>query len=78
MSYPGYQCFKTDERTVYCSLKEIRSRDEGDEWIRTACYNFDLRVDQIYGKPYVSTYQPNGAIIWPYGLTISRIWSAAG
>lgn len=78
MKYPGYQCFKTDRRTAYCSLKKVKSHDEGSEWIEAACGNFDLRVDQIYGKPYVSTQQPRDAIIWPYGLTISRIWSAAG
>ncbi len=78
MNYPAYQCFKTDNRTVYCSLKKVGSRDEGDEWIKTACNNFDLRIDQIHGRPYVSSCQPSGAIIWPYGLTISRIWSAAG
>jgi hypothetical protein len=78
MIYPGYLCFKTDDRTVYCSLKKIKSRNEGRRWIRAACGNFDLRVDQIYGRPYMSTRQPSGAIIWPYGGTISRIWSAAG
>jgi hypothetical protein len=76
--YPGYQCFKTDDRTVYCSLKKVKSRDEGRRWTKAACGNFDLRVDQIYGRPYMSTHQPSDAIIWPYGATISRIWSAAG
>jgi hypothetical protein len=78
MIYPGYQCFKTDDKTVYRSLKKVESRDEGTGWIKATCENFDLRVDQIYGKPYVSKHRPSNAIIWPYGATISRIWSAAG
>jgi hypothetical protein len=78
MGYPGYQCFQTDDRTVYCSLKKVKSRSKGRRWIKAACGNFDLRVEQIYGRPYTSTRQPSDAIIWPYGATISRIWSAAG
>jgi hypothetical protein len=78
MGYPGYQCFKTDDRTVYCSLKTIKSHAEGIEWIKAACGNFNLKVDQIFERPYVSTHRPSDAIIWPYGPTVSRIWSAAG
>jgi hypothetical protein len=78
MGYPGYQCFKTDDRTVYCSLNKVKSPGEGRRWIKAACGNFDLRVDQIYERPYMSTHQPSDAIIWPYGAMISRIWSAAG
>jgi hypothetical protein len=76
MNYPGYQCFKTDDTTVYCSLKKIKSCDEANDWIKAAWANFDLSVDQIYGKPYISMQQPTGAIIWPYGRTVCRIWPA--
>jgi len=76
MVYSGYQCFKTDRRTVYCSLDKIHGHDEGGKWVKAACANFDLRSDQIYGKPYVSTRRPTDAIIWPYGRTIRHIWPA--
>lgn len=75
--YPGYQCLKTDNATVYCSLEKVKSHAEGHDWVKAACANFDLRVDQIYGKPFVSTRRPIGAIIWPYGVTIRHIWSAS-
>ena len=74
MVYPGYQCFKTDRRTVYSSLEQINCHADGSEWLKAAYANFDLRSDQIYGKPYVSMRRPADAIIWPYGSTIRRIW----
>jgi hypothetical protein len=77
MNYPGYQCFKTDSTTVYCSLKKVNNHGEGNDWIKAACANFNLRIDQIYGEPFISTRRPMGAIIWPYGLTIRHIWSAS-
>jgi hypothetical protein len=76
MRYPGYQCFKTDNRTVYCSLNKVKDHEEASEWLRAACDNFDLEVDRICGEPYTSTRQPFDAIVWPYGPTICRIWSA--
>lgn len=74
MSYPGYQCFKTDRETVYCSLGKIESYDDGRVWVEAACANFGLKADQLHDKPYVSMRQPANAIIWPFGATIRRIW----
>lgn len=76
MKYPAYRCFNTDDRTVYCSLERVGSHGDGNEWIEAACANFDLRPDQINGQPYVSERQPKGAIIWPYGPTVKKIWPA--
>lgn len=77
MDYPSYQCFKTDNRTVYCSLHKLNSHYEAREWIKAACANFDLDIGLIHGEPFVSTRRPIGAIVWPYGPTIRRIWPAS-
>jgi hypothetical protein len=77
MSYPVYQCFKTDNRTVYCSLNKVNSHREAREWIKAACANFDLDINLIHGASFMSTQRPIGAIIWPYGPTIRHIWPAS-
>ena len=73
MSYPGYQCFNTDNKTVYCSLEKVNSYREGSDWVKAACANFDLTLNQIYGKPFVSMQRPHGAITWPYGANASAV-----
>lgn len=60
-----YQCFKMNDRTVYCSSYKIKSDDEGKEWIRNAIAHYNLRASDMHGTPYESESIPKNAIIWP-------------
>lgn len=59
MPYPGYQCFKTQSRDVYCSVNIVRSHPEGSLWISRAIANYGLRANEIKGKPYIIEDESN-------------------
>ncbi len=61
----GYQCFKTRERSVYCSSYEVRNHDEGAAWVSQAMEHFGIHSSDLLGRPYLSNNQPAGAIIYP-------------
>jgi hypothetical protein len=60
-----YQCFKTLDRTVYCSSTEFKNHTEGAAWVGRCMEQFDIQASQMHGKPYESDSQPRGAVIWP-------------
>ena len=60
-----YQCFKTIERDVYCSSYKVKNHDEGAAWVREALAHFNLRGNDIKGKPYEEDNIPDGATTYP-------------
>jgi hypothetical protein len=60
-----YQCFKTRERTVYCSSTQFKSHQPASEWVRQCMANFNINGQDLHGKPFESDDQPDGATIWP-------------
>jgi hypothetical protein len=60
-----YQCFKTTDRVVYCSSFKVKNHDEGADWVRQALEHFNLKANDIKGKPYESDDIPEGATTHP-------------
>lgn len=60
-----YQCFKTKDRTVYCSSTQFKNHTAGATWVAQCIAHYRLRADQILGKPYEEDDQPRGAVVWP-------------
>ena len=60
-----YQCFKTVDRTVYCSSQQFKSHGPAATWVADCIANFAIRADQLLGKPYEADSQPRTAVIWP-------------
>lgn len=58
-----YQCFKTRDRTVYCSSYQVRNHAEGAVWVKRCMENFGIQG--LAGKPYESDDQPRDATLWP-------------
>ena len=61
MGYPAYQCFKTQNREVYCSNDKVKNHATGAKWIERAITHFQLQANEILGKPYTSERIPRGA-----------------
>ena len=63
MGYPAYQCFKTQDRQVYCSNDKVKNHAKGNEWIKRAMTQFNLQGNDILGKPYTEEQRiPRDAI----------------
>ena len=62
---PFYQCFKTTDRTVYCSSMQFRNHTTAATWVGQCIAHFNLRADQLSGKPYERDDPPTGAVVWP-------------
>jgi hypothetical protein len=62
---PFYQCFKTTDRTVYCSSTKFKNHDAGATWVAQCIAHFRLRADELVGRPYEKQSQPAGAVVWP-------------
>jgi hypothetical protein len=60
-----YQCFKTLDRTVYCSSQQFKSHAPAATWVADCMAHYSIPADQLRGKPYEAYAQPSGAIIWP-------------
>lgn len=60
-----YQCFKTINRTIYCSSLPVRNHAEGAAWVNRAMAHFGIQADEIRGKPYLADSIPQGAIVFP-------------
>lgn len=60
-----YQCFKTRARDVYCSSYPVNNHAEAAIWISQAVEHFELRGNDILGKPFESDDIPAGAITYP-------------
>lgn len=56
--YPGFQCFKTADRDVYCSDAKVKNHDAGSAWIKTCPADVTAHIS---GKPYIAASRPNGA-----------------
>ncbi|MFF9644878.1 hypothetical protein [Kitasatospora aureofaciens] len=56
--YPGYQCFKTADRAVYCSDVKVKNHATGAAWIASCPADV---VARISGKPYVAASRPSAA-----------------
>ena len=60
-----YQCFKTIDRTTYCSSTQFKNHDEGADWISRCIEHFQLKANDLKGKPWEADSQPDNATIWP-------------
>lgn len=60
-----YQCFKTTDRTVYCSSQTFKSHAPAAAWVSECIMAHQLQANDLLGKPYESDSQPRGAVIWP-------------
>ncbi|MFJ8476219.1 hypothetical protein [Kitasatospora sp. NPDC094011] len=56
--YPGYQCFKTTDRDVYCSDATVKNHDAGSTWVKTCPADV---VKNMKGKPYIEATRPKAA-----------------
>jgi hypothetical protein len=65
MSYPAYQCFKTDTDQIYCSRTKVKSHAVGARWVSDCLTHHGLQSAQIRNRPYTSNSQPDKAIIYP-------------
>jgi hypothetical protein len=59
-----YQCFKTTSRDVYCSSQQFKSHQPAATWVAQCMEHFNIRANDLLGKPYESNSQPRGAIVW--------------
>lgn len=62
---PYYQCFKTTDRTVYCSSQMFRNHATAATWVSQCIMAHQLQANDLLGTPYESDNQPRGAVIWP-------------
>jgi hypothetical protein len=62
---PYYQCFKTVDRTVYCSSQRFKSHAPAATWVADCMAHFNIAASNLLGKPYESDSQPSSAVIWP-------------
>jgi hypothetical protein len=60
-----YQCFKTTDRTVYCSSQTFKSHQPAAEWVANCMAHFNIQGNDLHGKPYESDDQPKNAVIYP-------------
>jgi hypothetical protein len=60
-----YQCFKTLDRTVYCSSQTFKGHDPAAIWVRDCMAHFQIIALNLLGKPFERDEQPDGAVIWP-------------
>jgi hypothetical protein len=60
-----YQCFKTSDRTTYCSSTKYRSHDEAAEWIAACLEAHGLQGNDIHGSPWEAQKLPANAQKWP-------------
>lgn len=60
-----YQCFKTLDRTVYCSSMTFKSHAPAALWVQDCLAHFGLQGSDIHGKPYEADSQPRNAVIYP-------------
>ncbi|MEU5049279.1 hypothetical protein [Streptomyces sp. NPDC021096] len=56
--YPGFQCFKTQDRNQYCSDAKVKNHATGAAWIKT-CPEDVLKA--VSGKPYILDKRPAAA-----------------
>ncbi|MEU4115607.1 hypothetical protein AB0F71_14050 [Kitasatospora sp. NPDC028055] len=56
--YPGFQCFKTADRDVYCSDAKVKNHATGAAWIASCPADV---VAHISGKPYIAASRPASA-----------------
>lgn len=59
-----YQCFKTINRTVYCSSYQVKNHAEGAAWVRQAMEHFAIRANEL-NDTYEKDKIPSGAIQYP-------------
>lgn len=64
VKYPAYQCFKTLARDVYCSAKKYDSHADAVPWVAACLKNYQLKANDIKGKPYPSDDQPGNATVY--------------
>lgn len=61
---PYYQCFKTRDRSVYCSSQTFNSHAPAAAWVGQCMANFGIQASDLLGRPYEAQSQPAGATIW--------------
>ena len=62
-----YQCFKTVNRTVYCSSRTVQNHAAGAAWVRSAIQHVGIQRDELPGRPYEADRIPSGAMTYPAG-----------
>ena len=62
-----YQCFKTVNRTVYCSSYAVKNHTEGAAWVSSAMQHFSIQSNELLGRPYEADSIPSAAMTYPAG-----------